>query len=179
MSLAVWWWTSEAVPHPFQLQGGVVSISKCQKLSPGGISELRWWALAVSLGTNAHLTKPTAISDMRWVTAEGCGARLQCPVSCWVLLFLTNDPLWAFCTARCTNTVAEHREWIRFFLLRCGISRSGRSCAGMQKLVLVLLEKVRENQCCPTEQWIAYSVCESRQSIGNYTKYSCLKSLFT
>lgn len=92
MSLAVWWWTSEAVPHPFQLQGGVVSISKCQKLSPGGISELRWWALAVSLGTNAHLTKPTAIS---WHEVSHCrGMWCQAAVPCF-MLSLTFPHKWS------------------------------------------------------------------------------------
>lgn len=75
-----------------------------------------------------------------WPEVSHCCAlqcQALCPFSCWLLPFFTESQR-AFSAARCINTVTEHREQIHVFLLQWDISRSGRKCAGAQKLVLAL-----------------------------------------
>lgn len=83
----------------------------------------------------------------------------------------------ACCAARCINAVTEHRGWIHFFGVmfpgQGGDVLAHRSC-----YCCPVFCRERKHQCCPAEQWITYSFCESRQCIRNYTKYSCLNSLF-
>lgn len=162
-------------PSPLQLQGGTARVGKCQELLPGGISELRSWALATSSGRNTHPARPTAVCDRRGVTAE---MRCQAAGPFFTLspAFFHQPSPRALCAARRINAVTEHRGWIHFFFLRCDVSRSGRRCSGTQKLVLLSHVLQRKEKSALSNE--TYSFYESRQSIRNYTKYSCLNSLF-
>lgn len=67
VSLAVWWCISEAAPHLFQLQGGIVSISKCQiskiyqqeafQSWHGGLWPYPWEQPLTSQTPQPHLTR--------------------------------------------------------------------------------------------------------------------------